>query len=224
MLQIKNTTSPHKGQSIVYAGSDIEKSESAMILLHGRGATAESMVDLVSDIYVENMLYVIPQANDYAWYPFRFIERRELNEPGISSGLALINAIIDSLTDKYILREKIFLLGFSQGACLATEFVARYPEHYGGLFALSGGLIGDVINEGDYQGNLHRTPVFFGCSDHDFHIPELRIDESAEVFEGLNADVTKKIYRNLGHTINTDEIRIINDGIQSKHIEEMIRI
>ena len=181
------------------------------------------MVNMASEIYMENMMYVIPQATNYTWYPHRFIEKREMNEPGISSGLTLLKSIIDALIEKNIRQEDIYLLGFSQGACLVTDFVARYSGKYGGMFALSGGLIGDKVSQNDYQGNLLKTPVFFGCSDNDLHIPEQRIHESAEIFEGLNADVTKKIYPNMGHTINTDEIRYINDVIQSDQVKELMR-
>ncbi len=113
MLNITNTTDPHDGQTIIYAGADIEHAESAMIVLHGRGAAAESMIGLISEIYADNMIYVIPQATNHAWYPYRFIEKREVNEPGISSGLTLIQSIVNALTDKGIQQEKIFFLGFS---------------------------------------------------------------------------------------------------------------
>jgi phospholipase/carboxylesterase len=221
MLNITNTIDPHDGKSIIYAGADIEHAESAMIVLHGRGATAESMVGLVSEIYAENMIYVIPQAKNHAWYPYRFIEKREANEPGVSSGLTLIQSIINALSEKGIQQERIFLLGFSQGACLAADFVARYPAKYGGLFVLSGGLIGDQINQNDYAGDLMDTPVFLGCSDVDFHIPEQRVHESARIFEYLNADVTEKIYPSMGHTINRDEISFIRKMINLEQLAEV---
>jgi len=219
MLNINNTTDPHDGQSIIYAGADIGHAESAMIVLHGRGATAESMIGLISEIYAEKMIYVIPQAANFAWYPYRFIEKREVNEPGISSGLTLIQSIVTALVEKGIQHEKIFFLGFSQGACLAADFVARYPAKYGGLFVLSGGLIGEHIYQDDYSGNLMKTPVFLGCSDVDFHIPEQRVHESARIFEVMNADVTKKIYPNMGHTINRDEISFVKKVINIEEFE-----
>jgi phospholipase/carboxylesterase len=221
MLNINHTIDPHDGQSIIYAGADIEHAESAMIVLHGRGATAESMVGLVSEIYADKMIYVIPQATNFAWYPYRFIEEREVNEPGISSGLTLIQSIVNALVEKGIQHEKIFFLGFSQGACLAADFIARYPSKYGGLFVLSGGLIGDQINSHDYSGDLLNTPVFLGCSDVDFHVPEQRVHESARIFEHLNADVTKKIYPNMGHTINRDEISFVRKVINLEQFAEV---
>jgi phospholipase/carboxylesterase len=221
MLNINHTIDPHDGQSIIYAGADIEHAESAMIVLHGRGATAESMVGLVSEIYAENMVYVIPQAKNFAWYPYRFTEKRAVNEPGISSGLSLIQSIVNALNEKGIQQERIFFLGFSQGACLVADFIARYPAKYGGLFVLSGGLIGYQIDQNEYEGDLMQTPVFLGCSDVDFHIPEQRVHESARIFEHLNADVTKKIYPNMGHTINRDEINFVRKVINLDQFAEV---
>jgi phospholipase/carboxylesterase len=218
MLQIKDTISPHEGQKIIYAGSGVEDADTAMILLHGRGADAESMKGVVSEIYMEGMTYVIPQATNYTWYPRRFIEKREVNEPGISSGLTLIESIINALIERNIRQENIYVLGFSQGACLATDFMANHQGRFGGLFALSGGLIGDELNMHDYQGDLEQTPVFFGCSDRDLHIPEERIHESARIFENLNANVTKRLYPDMGHTISLDELYMIKKNLKTKQI------
>ncbi|TVR26312.1 MAG: phospholipase, partial [Balneolaceae bacterium] len=123
-----------------------------------------------------------------------------------SSGLQVIHDMITDLESKGINRERIILLGFSQGACLASEFVARHPAKYGGLIALSGGLIGDSVSPKNYTGSLENTPVFMGCSDIDPHIPVERVHETAEILEGLGADLTKKIYPGMGHTVNEDEI------------------
>jgi len=210
MLELGNTIYPHAGQKIIYEGSPVGDAHSAMIMLHGRGAGAGSMKGLVGEIYTDRMLFIIPEAAGFTWYPYRFIEKREVNEPGITSGLMLIESIVNALIKNDILKENIFLLGFSQGACLAADYAARYPARFGGVFVLSGGLIGDVINPPEYQGNLVQTPVFLGCSDTDFHIPQERFHESADILSHLNAAVTKKIYTGMGHTINRDELVLIN--------------
>ncbi len=216
MLKLDNLISPHFGKNIIYSGSDIKNAKNAIFLIHGRGGTAESMLGLTDELNLVDTIIIAPQADDFTWYPYRFIEKREMNEPGISSGLQLIDSIKKSLNQNGIKSENIFLLGFSQGACLALDYAARNPEKYGGVFALSGGLIGDIINKNDYVKNLQNTPIFLGCSDIDFHIPLERVSESADVFSLLGADVTKRIYKNMGHTINQDELEIINNII-SKH-------
>lgn len=210
MLKLNNTIEPHKGERILYSGSDLESAKRAMILIHGRGATAESILSLSNEFNLDDIIFIAPQARDFAWYPYRFIEARAKNEPGITSGLTLINSIIAPLNESGIENYSISLLGFSQGACLTIDYALRYPKKYAGVFVLSGGLIGDVINPNDYKGDLENTPIFFGCSNIDFHIPEVRVNESAEITKSLNADVTVKIYENMGHTINEDEIEIIN--------------
>ncbi len=222
MLDLDKTIGPHRGQPIIYTGKAIGEADSAMIMLHGRGADAESMKSLANEIDTKGIIYVIPQAADNSWYPYRFIEKREANEPGITSGLVLINSIVKALINKNFPAENIYLLGFSQGACLVSDYAARYPARFGGVFALSGGLIGQEINVADYRGDLQRTPVFFGCSDTDFHIPVARVNESAKIFVHLNADVTKNIYPNMGHTINLDEMNIVNQVIASTKFPTLI--
>jgi len=207
---------PHTGEKIIYAGAAIENADSAMILLHGRGADAASMKGLIDQFTVEKMLYIFPEADNFSWYPYRFIEKREANEPGITSGLTLIDAIVQALDRQGIPKEKIYLLGFSQGACLAAEYTARHTSRFGGIFILSGGLIGELLDGRDYDGDLQQTPVFIGCSDADFHIPESRVHESAAIFETLNAAVTKRIYQDSGHTINRDELDFIGGKLSKK--------
>ena len=223
MLKLEKTISPHLGEKILYAGSDIKKAESIMLLLHGRGAAADSMFPLIDELNADNMMFVVPQADHFTWYPYRFIEERQANEPGISSALILIHSIIKSLNDQGISKEQIYLLGFSQGACLAADYAARFPTKYAGVFVLSGGLIGKSVNLRDYTGNLDNTPVFLGCSTEDLHIPEDRVRESTQIFEMLNADVTMKIYENLGHTINQDELDQINNIIRLNVTEAHIK-
>jgi predicted esterase len=203
--------SPHKGQPILSAGEPLESAKAAMILIHGRGASAESILSLVPEIDQPGFAYLAPQAANYTWYPNSFLMPIQSNEPGLSSALAVIEDILAHVNAAGIPSEKIVLLGFSQGACLASEFVARHAQRYGGLAALSGGLIGPDGTPRDYPGSLDGTPVFLGCSDVDFHIPKERVLESAEVLKKLGGEVTARLYPNMEHTVNEDEIDLVHN-------------
>jgi phospholipase/carboxylesterase len=204
---------PHQEQPLVTAGTPLDEASAAAVLVHGRGATARSIVGMAETFHRSGVAYLAPQANRNTWYPNPFTAPVESNEPGRTSGLQAISDAIGAAADAGIPTERVLLLGFSQGACLASEFVARNPDRYGGLAALSGGLIGETIDEGDYAGDLETTPVFLGCSDVDPHIPEERVHETTAVFERLNADVTERLYPGMGHTINQDE---------ADHVSEMV--
>ncbi|REL38473.1 phospholipase [Rhodohalobacter sp. SW132] len=212
-----NFQGPHQNQQTATAGASKENAKAAMILIHGRGASAQSILTLANEFSDPDLHYVAPQANDHQWYPNSFLAPSEKNEPGLSSGLQMIYDLVSDLGESGIPKEKIIILGFSQGACLASEFVARHPAKYGGLAALSGGLIGkgDHVPPDSYSGDLEKTPLFFGCSNIDPHIPKERVDESEEIFNSLNGDVNKKIYKGMGHTVNEDEILEIQKLIQN---------
>ena len=194
----------HQGQPVLHAGAAPENARGAMILIHGRGATAEDILTLASEFEQPDFTYLAPQAANYQWYPNRFIMPVATNEPYLSSALQVVGDLIANLEKQGIARQKIVLAGFSQGACLALEYAARNPRQYGGVIGFSGGLIGDVLRE--YTGSLEGTPVFLGCSDVDFHIPKERVIESAAVLRTLGATVTERLYPNMGHTVNEDEI------------------
>ena len=200
---------PHGNQKVLFKG-DINSAKSAMILIHGRGATAESILSLTAELYKEEYLYAAPQANGNTWYPFPFIASIEDNEPRITSGLKVIGDLIERLKKFGIYENEIILLGFSQGACLILEYAARYAKPYKGVIGLSGGLIGDELNEKRYSGSFNNCPVFLGCSDIDAHIPLERVNQTEKIMKNLNASVTKKIYKNMGHTINEDELNFIH--------------
>ncbi|SNZ16230.1 phospholipase/carboxylesterase [Natronoarchaeum philippinense] len=201
---------PHRDQPLVTAGAELEDADAAAVLVHGRGATAQSIVGMGEEFHQDGVAYLAPQAARNTWYPNSFLAPVEQNEPGRSSGLQAVGDAVERATDAGIPTERVVVLGFSQGACLASEFVARNPTRYGGLVALSGGLIGEAIDEGDYEGDLEGTPAFFGCSDVDPHIPEQRVHESASVFENLDADVEKRLYEGMGHGVNEDEIEYVS--------------
>lgn len=211
-----NFQGPHQNQQTATAGAAKENAKAAMILIHGRGASAQSILTLANEFNEPDLHYVAPQANGHQWYPNSFLAPSERNEPGLSSGLQMIYDLVSDLGESGISKEKIIILGFSQGACLASEFVARHPAKYGGLAALSGGLIGkgDHVPPENYSGDLQNTPLFFGCSNIDPHIPKERVDESEVIFKSLNGDVNKKIYKGMGHTVNEDEIAEIKKIIE----------
>jgi len=204
---------PHQKEKTVFAGAKPGKAKAAIILLHGRGATAESILTLADEFTGEDILYAAPQAAGFQWYPYSFLAPSQKNESGLSSGLQAIFDIVTDLESKGIKKEKTVLAGFSQGACLASEFVARHPAHYGGLLAFSGGLIGDEVLSENYSGSLNNTPCFLGCSNIDPHIPLERVRESENILTGMGADVSTKIYKGMGHTINQDEIDEANSII-----------
>ena len=204
-----NMSDPHAGQPVLRSGPAPATAKLTMILVHGRGASAEDIVALAEELELDHVAYIAPQAAGRTWYPYSFLAPIGQNEPGLSSGLAVLARLIAELRDEGVERERIALLGFSQGACLALEFSARHAARYAGVFGLSGGLIGPPGTPRDYEGSFDGTPVFLGCSDVDPHIPLARVQESADVFRRLDGAVDERIYRGMGHTVNADEISAI---------------
>ncbi|HSS52789.1 MAG TPA: dienelactone hydrolase family protein [Thermoanaerobaculia bacterium] len=200
---------PHQGQPLVRAGRPVSEAAAAMVMVHGRGATAENILTLADEFGRDDFAYVAPQAAGYSWYPYGFMAPMPQNEPGLSSGLARIGEIVAQLEAAGIPPERIVLLGFSQGACLSLEFAARNARRYGAIIGLSGGLIGPPGTPRDYPGSFAGTPVFLGCSDRDPHIPRERVDESAAVLKAMGAEVTERIYPAMGHTVNEDEMSFV---------------
>jgi predicted esterase len=204
-------TGPHQGQPVLTAGEPLDKAKAAMIMVHGRGASAEDILSLTTELNQPGFTYLAPQAAGYTWYPNSFLAPIASNEPGLSSGLAVIASLLEKLAEAGIPPERTILLGFSQGACLSLEFAARNARRYGGLAGLSGGLIGPDGTPRDYPGSLDGTPVFLGCSDVDPHVPKKRVELSAEVLQRLGGNVTTRLYPRMGHTVNRDEIRQVQD-------------
>ena len=197
---------PHRNQPVRREGKSLDQARAAMILLHGRGATAEDILMLAYELEHPDIAYLAPQAAGSAWYPYSFLAPIQENEPGLSSGLALVGRLVDDVVSAGISKERILIAGFSQGACLGLEYVARNAGRFGGVLGYSGGLIGPDGTPREYAGSLDGTPVFLGCSDADFHIPKERVEETAHVLGELGGDVTMRLYPGLGHTINQDEI------------------
>ena len=177
-----------------------------VVMIHGRGAGPENILDLVPRLDRPQFQYVAPAAPNRTWYPYSFMADIEKNEPHLSHALDQIGAAIRNGESNGVSRDRIVLLGFSQGACLATEFMIRHASRFGGLLAFSGGAIGPPGTRWDESGRFAGTPMFFGCSDVDAHVPEARVRESAAVCERMGANVTTKIYPGMGHLINDDEI------------------
>jgi predicted esterase len=206
MTFINEASGPHQGQPILSAGEPLETATAAMILIHGRGASAPDILSLTEYLGAAGFAYLAPQAAHNAWYPQSFLSPLAQNEPYLTSAMATVSSLLERVLASGLPADKIVLGGFSQGACLASEFVARNPQRYGGLLVFSGGLIGPPGTPRDYAGSLEGLPVFVGCSDVDFHIPKERVQETSQVLEKMGASVTEKIYPNMGHTIIQDEI------------------
>lgn len=205
---------PHDHRPVRFAGESLERARVGAILLHGRGADAADILGLVPEIGEEGIAYAAPDAADHTWYPYSFLAHIDDNEPGISSGLRVIDALVARFAKEGIASERLVLIGFSQGACLTLEYVARHPRRFGGVAGLSGGLIGAPGTPRDYAGSLDRTPVFLGCSDVDPHIPKERVLETAEVLGRMGGSVTTRLYPRMLHTINIDELAAVREMLR----------
>ena len=188
------------------AGAPLGEGVAVMLMIHGRDARPKNILDLAERLDRADFSYVAPAAAGNTWYPHSFMAEKEQNEPGLSSGLWVLDHVVRDLGDRGVKKQRIILLGFSQGACLTAEFAARHAGRFAGVIVYSGGLIGPPGTKWEYDGSFAGTPVFLGCSDVDSHVPQTRVDESADVFERMGARVTKRIYPGTGHLVNDDEI------------------
>ncbi|HEV8124591.1 MAG TPA: hypothetical protein VGP80_10125 [Gemmatimonadales bacterium] len=202
---------PHAGQPVLTRGRPIGQAAAVMIMVHGRNASPESILELADALDHPAFTYLAPAAAGGTWYPLSFMAEIEKNEPGISSGISVIHSLIEDTLKLGIPTQRIMLLGFSQGACLSATAALRRPARYGGVIGYSGGLIGPPGIQWDTSGSFDGTPVFLGCSDVDSHIPRARVDESAAAFEAMYASVTERIYPGMSHTVNEDEIAFTRD-------------
>ena len=201
----------HNIDQFAMAGKPLAEAKRVLLMVHGRGATAQNILSLCEHFEADDFAFIAPQATQNSWYPHSFLMPTEMNEPKLSSALAILKHWVEAFQNQYgFASEQIYFLGFSQGACLALEFVAQNAAHYGGVFGLSGGLIGPENTPRKYAGDFDQTPIFLGCSDVDSHIPKERVLESDQVFKRMNANVLVKLYPNLPHTINEDEIAVVN--------------
>lgn len=210
-----SSSDPHAGAPILAAGTPLAEASAAMIMIHGRGASARDILSLAQYWRAEGMAFLAPQATNATWYPQRFMAPLAANEPWLTSALTLIDTLVAQVGAAGIAPERVVLLGFSQGACLALEYAARHARRWGGVVGLSGGLIGPDETPRDYPGSLLATPTFLGCSDVDFHIPKGRVERSATLLQQLGAEVTLRLYPNMGHTVNQDEIEFVKTMMRS---------
>ena len=204
-----NTNNLHTKKILSY-GKKLEEAEKALIMIHGRGATAHDILSLSGYLHVKDFALLAPEATNNTWYPYSFVAPILQNEPWLSSSLEVIKAIVKDINESGIASENIFFLGFSQGACLTLEFVARNAMKYGGVVAFTGGLIGETIDKENYTGDFNKTPIFIGSSNPDPHVPVERVLESTEILKSMRAAVTQKLYNGMGHTISQDEIDTAN--------------
>ena len=205
----------HEKKTIT-AGRSLKEASKALIMIHGRGGSAEDILSLSTYLSVPDYALIAPQATNNSWYPFSFLVPQQQHEPWLSSALSLLNEIVAGINNEGITTDQIYFTGFSQGACLTIEFVTRNAKKYGGVAAFTGGLIGDKIYAENYEGDFEGTPVFIGTSDPDPHVPVTRVYATENILKSMHANVTTKVYQNMGHTINNDEIQNANTLIFKK--------
>ena len=208
-------TGPHHGQPVRWSGTPLERASTLVVLVHGRGATAESILMLAAELDRPSVSYAAPQAAGSTWYPFSFLAPIEQNEPGLSSGLAAIDAVLRGAAKAGIPSERQVLIGFSQGACLALEYAARHARRFGAVLGFTGGLIGPPGTTWEYPGSFAGTPVYLGSADPDPHVPWHRVEETARVFERMGAAVTVRRFPGMGHTVHPDEIAAARELIDA---------
>jgi phospholipase/carboxylesterase len=194
-------------KSVAQTGVPLEEAQKVLVMIHGRGDTAQGFINHSQRLHISTSKYAIvaPQAIGNTWYPHGFMEPVERNEPQLSLSLAAIKELLDDLAGFNLKPADIYFLGFSQGACLLLEYCARHSRQYGGIIAFTGGLIGQEPNLSRYKGSFEGTPVFIGSSDNDPHVPESRINQTEVILSRMGAKVIKKIYPRMGHTVNADE-------------------
>jgi phospholipase/carboxylesterase len=207
---------PHRDEPVLTLGAKLTEAAAAVVLLHGRGASAEDILGLATGMYDERFAYLAPQAAGNAWYPFSFLAPIEKNEPWLSSALAKVATIVHQAEAAGVSRDRIFVCGFSQGACLSSEFVARNPARYGGLIAFTGGLIGPPDADLNHEGDLGGLPALFSSGDPDPHVPWSRVLESAEQYTAMGAVVKTQRYPGRPHTVLPQEIKSARELIFGK--------
>lgn len=210
-----NSTGEGHVMSLAMAGKKLAEAKKVLIMVHGRGGSAEDILSLASYLNVADAALLAPRATNRTWYPYSFLAPPERNEPWLSSALSILKAVVSDANNQGIANEQIYFLGFSQGACLTLEFVTRNADRYGGVIAFTGGLIGDKIYPENYKGDFSGTPVFIGSSDPDPHVPVERVYATTNILKNMNAEVEEKIYAQMGHTINQDEIAHANKIINN---------
>lgn len=197
---------PHGKQTVLTIGPPLQHAAGAIILVHGRGASAEGMIEFYEELGLRDLHVMAPRALHHTWYPYSFLNPLENNQPYLDSALKKIETLVADLIAGGVASDRIAVAGFSQGACLASEFIVRHPRRYGAAMVLTGGVIGPPGTPRDYPGSLDGTPVFIGTSDPDPHVPLARVTETEKILQRMGANVSLQIYRGMTHTINADEV------------------
>lgn len=211
---------PHRNQPVRTGGQPLASAKAAVILVHGRGGSSEDILGLAREFDEPEFAYLAPEAAKNTWYPYSFLAPIAQNQPWLNSALGFLRHVVELATTAGVPRNRIALVGFSQGACLATEFVARNAARFGGLVAFTGGLIGPPGTKFAYPGDLEGTSCFFGAGDPDPHVPWERVEESRSVLTALGGVVTVRRYPGLPHTINQDEIEQAKRLLSRLRVEE----
>jgi predicted esterase len=204
----------HKGQPVATRGKPLEESSGVAVMIHGRGRDTDDILGVAERMGEETLAYFAPAAYGNSWYPYSFLEPIEKNEPHLTYALEVLDDMVNELGGKGILKQRIVLAGFSQGACLVAEYAARNADRYGGVLLFTGGLIGPPGTRWAYEGSFDGTPVFLGTSDVDEFVPEERVRESAEVFKTMDANVTLRVYSGMDHIVNDDEVAVAKSILQ----------
>lgn len=201
-------------KDVVFSGVPLSDAKKAIIMLHGRGASAESIISLKDHLKLDDAAIVAPQATNSSWYPYSFMAPDQDNQPALNSALHVIDDVVKDIAAQGIELNQIYFLGFSQGACLALEYTARHAEGYGGIIAFTGGLIGQTLDTLNYTGDFKGTPILITTGDPDPHVPVSRVEESVEILKTLNAKVELKVYKGRMHTIQMEEIELANGYLE----------
>ena len=201
-------------KQIITVGVPVSQAKKALIMIHGRGASANSILSLTDHLSLsEDMAIIAPQANQHSWYPHSFMAPVKSNEPALSSALQVIDEIVEDVTKQGIDRKDIYFLGFSQGACLTLEYAARHGQQYGGVMAFTGGLVGQELKLSNYSGDFAQTPIFIATGDPDPHVPVSRVEETVTQLTKMNADVLFKIYKGRPHTVTQEELDLAEQHV-----------
>ncbi|MFC6996676.1 alpha/beta hydrolase [Rufibacter roseus] len=201
-------------KNIITQGKTVSETRKALVMIHGRGATAESILSLAEYLPVEEFSLYAPQATNHSWYPYSFMAPAAQNQPALDSALEMIDGVVQSILDQGVKSQNIYLLGFSQGACLTSEYATRNAQKYGGLLLFTGGLVGQELEKANYKGDFAGTPVLITTGDPDPHVPVSRVEETQAIMEELGAVVTKKIYKGRPHTILQEEIELAKEILE----------
>lgn len=197
-------------KQIIRVGKPAQQAKKAVLLLHGRGSSAQGILSLQNHLQVEDALIIAPQATNNTWYPYGFMASVDQNQPALDSALALVDYAVSEVIKQGIPADQLYFAGFSQGACLTLEYAARHAQRYGGVIAFTGGLIGEQLDKENYKGDFAGTPILITAGDTDPHVPLTRIEESAAMLRQMGGQLTVEIYPGKPHSISADETFLAN--------------